>query len=194
MKCVFRYLIPLILLLSTSPISVEAHSSPLKGTEVFPAGARPAPSFALRDQSGQPVTLRGLRGRLVALTFLDSKCRQACPVAAGNLARVQAALGRHTPLTVVVVSVAPGVDTPRTVHAFMKKAHLHGPWHWLLGTKWQLTPVWLKYGIYVKDTRTDILHTSAVFLIDKHGSVRVADSVPLIAPQFIHDVRVLAHR
>ncbi|HEX7525396.1 MAG TPA: hypothetical protein VF327_03765, partial [Gaiellaceae bacterium] len=52
----------------------------LHGQATWAPGARPAPQFALRDQRGRVVSLSALRGRTVVLTFLDSLCRQACPV------------------------------------------------------------------------------------------------------------------
>jgi hypothetical protein len=37
----------------------------------WPAGRRRAPVFRLRDQLGRPVSLAGLRGRPVIVTFID---------------------------------------------------------------------------------------------------------------------------
>lgn len=164
----------------------------LQGTDVFAPGMRPAPAFALRDQHGHIVTTRSLRGRIVALTFLDSHCRQACPVAGRELAATQRQLGKHSPLTVVVISIDPGGDTPRSAQTFVREAGLHGSWYWLFGTKRQLTPVWDKYGIEVQPTHRDILHTAAVYLMDRGGSVRVADGVPFLPGQLAESVRVLA--
>src|SRR5690348_9289547 len=45
----------------------------------------PAPDFTLRDQDGQSVRMASLRGRVVALTFLYTKCPDACPLIAAKL-------------------------------------------------------------------------------------------------------------
>ena len=45
---------------------------PLHGQATWPAGRRPAPAFALRDQRGRRVSLRSLRGRPVVLMFEPS--------------------------------------------------------------------------------------------------------------------------
>jgi protein SCO1/2 len=150
---------------------------------------RPAPGFALRDQSGRLVTRKGLRGQVWAITFLDSLCRQMCPVEAHELASVQQMLGAHDPLKVMIVSVLPQYDRPATVRAFARKAGLSGDWHWLLGTQRELEPVWRAYGIEVQ---TAVSHTAALYLVDKRGDVRVADAVPLIPSQLAASVRALA--
>ena len=42
----------------------------------------PAPDFTLTDQHGRPVSLSGLRGKVVLLTFLDPVCVTDCPLIA----------------------------------------------------------------------------------------------------------------
>lgn len=175
-------------------VSAQAPRPRLRGTDVFARGTRPAPPFTLRNQYGRVMTTRSLRGHIVAVTFLDSRCRQECPVAGRELAAVQRRLGKHSPLIVVVVSVDPSGDAPRSARAFMREAGLRGTWYWLFGTRRQLEPVWIKYGIEVQPTRRDILHTAAVYLMDRTGSVRVADGVPFIPSQLAESVRALATR
>lgn len=172
--------------------STHAPHPRLVGTDVFPRGARPAPAFALRNQYGRLMTTHSFRGQIVALTFLDSHCRQECPVAGRELAAVQRRLGKHSPLIVAVISIDPAHDSPRSARAFMKEAGLRGRWYWLFGNRRQLAPIWVKYGIEVRPTRRDILHTAAVYLMDGAGSVRVAYGVPLLPWQLAESVRALA--
>jgi protein SCO1 len=160
----------------------------LAGTDVWPAGTQHAATFALRDQNGRLITRSSLRGHVWAITFLDSSCRQACPVAAKDLAHAQHLLSAHEPLTDIVVSVLPQYDTPARVRAFAHKTGLTGNWHWLLGTKRELAPVWKAYGISVV---TGVEHTSALYLVDKRGDIRVADAIPFIPSQLAGSVRAL---
>lgn len=164
----------------------------LAGTDVFSRGMRPAPPFALRNQYDHVMSTRSFHGRIVALTFLNSHCRQECPIAGRELAAVQRRLGKHSPLIIAVISIDPAHDTPRSARAFMREAGIRGTWYWLFGSKRQLAPVWVKYGIEVQPTRRDILHTAAVYLMDRTGSVRVADGVPLLPWQLAESVRALA--
>lgn len=168
------------------------HAAPiayhLAGTNVWPAGTQHAPNFALHDQNGSLVTRNGLRGHVWAITFIDSHCTQACPLEARDLAQVQRALGRTNPLTVILVSVLPRYDTPERVRAFARSSGLTGNWHWLLGTRSQLAPVWRAYGIWVL---TGVSHTAAVYLVDQRGDIRVADAVPFRSDQLADSVRAL---
>jgi protein SCO1 len=175
---------------AASPSASPAHHTKdrLAGTVVWPAGMRPAPSFALRDQSGRLVTMQSLRGRVWAITFLDSSCTKACPIAARDLATTQHSIGAHHPLSVIIVSVLPNYDTPARVRAFAHKAGLTGDWHWLLGTRRQLVPVWRAYGIFVV---TGLEHTAALYLVDKMGDVRVADAIPFVPAQLAGSARLL---
>ncbi len=147
--------------------------------------------FALRDQTGRVVTLRSLRGHVVAMTFLDSICKQECPIAGRQLADTQRRLGAGSPLTLLVISVDPAADTPRTAAAFLHESGWHGAWHWLFGSRRQLAPVWREYGIEVQPARGDIIHTAAVYLLDRDGVVRVADGVPFLPSQLAESVRAL---
>lgn len=188
-------------LIAIAVLLTLAHAAPsptprprLRGIEVFARGVHRAPHFALRDQYGHIITTHHLRGHIVALTFLDSRCRQECPIAGRELAAAQRRLGSHSPLTVVIISVDPKGDTPRSAETFVRHAGLHGRWYWLFGTRQRLAPVWRKYGIEVQPARHDVVHTAAVYLIDRTGSVRVVDGVPFFAWQLAESVRALALR
>src|SRR5437899_1479047 len=56
------------------------------------AGVRRAPDFRLTDQYGKPVSLAGLHGRPVLVTFIDPLCRNYCPIEAQRLNDVVNAL------------------------------------------------------------------------------------------------------
>jgi len=160
----------------------------LAGTNVWPEGARPAPAFALRDQTGHLISTASLRGWVWAITFLDAHCTQACPVAARQLAATQHLLGSRYPLRIVVVSTLPQYDTPSRVRAFAHRTGMSGDWHWLLGSRAQLRPVWDAYGIFVV---TGIQHTAALYLVDQRDDVRVADAIPFFPQQLASSVRAL---
>jgi len=60
---------------------------------VIPPKTNAAPDFSLSDQAGQSVSLSDLHGKVLAITFLDSHCKQLCPLEADQLAQVQRSLG-----------------------------------------------------------------------------------------------------
>ena len=85
---------------------------PYRGSEP-PPGIQ-APDFSLRSYRGPLVRMRDLRGKVVLVTFLDTGCRDKCPI-------IAAAIGHTLPLLkpaeraqvdVLAVSVLPQLDTP----------------------------------------------------------------------------------
>jgi protein SCO1 len=136
--------------------------------------AVPAPDFTLQDQQGATVSLSQLRGKVTALTFLDTQCLNLCPLQASVLGIVQSDLGRSEPLTVIVVSVRPEADTPTAIATFAESHGLKAPYHWLNGPRSQLEAVWNSYGIAVVPATGDLAHSSVIYLIDRRGYERVA--------------------
>ncbi len=164
----------------------------LHGQATWAAGRRAAPAFSLRDQHGSATALRSLRGRTVALTFLDSLCKQACPLEGGMLAaairQVPAARRPH----LVVVSVDPAGDTPRSVAHAAKKWGLPAGTIWLMGTRAQLRRVWSAYRITVDPVSGDVVHSTAVYLLDKRGYERAGFLMPFVSALVADDLRMLS--
>jgi protein SCO1/2 len=178
-------------LLRTSHTPAAQGASSLRAQVTWAPGTKPAPALALRDENGALVSLRSLRGRVVLLTFLDSRCRRECPVEGRTLADVQR-LVAGTSAVLAVVSVDPWADTGASARAFATRSDWHGDWHWLLGSKASLAPVWRSYNIAVKRTPGDILHSVALYLIDPRGDLRAGYLFPFAAKAVAHDVRRLA--
>lgn len=150
-----------------------------------------APSFSLLDQRGNPFSLSGEQGTVVALTFLDTQCQSLCPLQASALGSVQAQLGKTAPLTVVVVSVRPEVDSPAAIAAFADAHGMHGAYYWLNGSRKDLAAVWDEYGITVIPGTGDLAHSSVIFLIDRGGFERVEFADVPQAGWLEGDVRLL---
>jgi protein SCO1/2 len=159
----------------------------LHGQAVWPVGARRAPNFILRDQSGSVVSLASLRGRPVVLTFLDSQCTSSCPIAGRQLGSILRRLPAAQRPALVVVSVDQAGDTPTGIRHALAKWGLDGPWpvHWLNArTHAKLASVWRSYGVRVVPTTNDIMHSLALYLIDRRGYERTAYLFPFL-PAFV---------
>jgi cytochrome oxidase Cu insertion factor (SCO1/SenC/PrrC family) len=163
----------------------------LQAQVTWPAGARTAPDFALRDQAGRLFSLAHARGRPVLLTFLDSRCKRECPVEGRTLAQIQRRLS-GTGAVLAVVSVDPWADTAASARAFAAHSGWHGDWHWLLAGRKTLAPVWRAYNIAVKRAPGDVLHAAALYVIDPHGDLRAGYLFPFAPDVVSHDVRWLA--
>ncbi len=164
----------------------------LHAQATWPAGAKRAPDFRLRDQAGRLRTLSADRGRVVLLTFLDSHCTQECPIQGKLLAGVQRRLAAGTRAELLVVTVDPWADTGRSARAFAAESRWSAGWHWLLGTPAQLRPIWAEYAVAVRRTPSDVNHTAVLYLIDPTGFERAAYLVPFSPTDVATDVRRLA--
>lgn len=166
----------------------------LYGQATWPPGARPAPGFALSDQSGRHITLASLRGRTVVLAFLDSQPRQPRPPEARSLATALSLLPGSAQPVLLVVSVDPWRDTRSSARAAAGRWGLTAAarWHWLLGPRSELAPVWHSYRITVRRRRGGAVHTPAVYLIDGRGFERAGLLYPFPPNWPADDVRALA--
>jgi len=152
---------------------------------VWPSGQWRAPAFALMNQDGRRVSLRGLRGHVVALDFLSATCRGQCPIEGRQLARVETLLGwRRAGVDFITVSVEPEGDTRRAAAAFGRTAGLDHRWQYLTGTRRALTPVWRSYDVVAAlppvpgHPVTDPIHSLGLYLIDQRGDVRAYLDAP----------------
>lgn len=168
--------------------------SGLHGQATWPAGARPAPDFALSDQNGHRTSLVSLRGQDVVLAFLDSRCHRPCGREPRSLGTALRLLPRSARPTVVVVSVDPLRDTPGSARAAARRWGLTAAasWRWLLGSRSELAPVWASYRIAVHRASGYVAHTPAVYLIDRHGFERAGLLWPFPPSWPADDLRILA--
>ena len=174
----------LIRVLTGSDTAAAKPSLPsLHGQAVWQAGARRAPNVSLHDQTGRMVTLASLRGTPVVLTFLNSQCKSSCPIAGRQLGSVLRRLPPTQRPTLVIVSVNHTGDTRAGIRRALAEWHLNGPWavHWLnASTRAQLASVWRSYGVRVIPESNDVVHSLALYLIDRRGFERTAYLFPFL--------------
>ena len=137
----------------------------------------PAPEFTLTTQDGGRLSLRDLRGKVVAVTFVYASCADTCPLLTAKLAGIQAKLGPEFGSRVFFASVTvdPERDTPEVLKRYAE-AHKANPagWAFLTGSPAEIRDVERRYGIYArKNPRGDVDHTFLTSLIDRDGILRV---------------------
>jgi cytochrome oxidase Cu insertion factor (SCO1/SenC/PrrC family) len=164
----------------------------LHGQAVWDAGRRAAPTFALRDQKGDRVSLAAERGRTVLLAFMDPLCKQECPLEGRALAAAERQVAPAQRPVLLIVSVNPKA-TAADAKSASRRWDIAGSWHWLLGGRAQLTQVWRAYDITVIPEAGDIVHSTAVYVIDRRGFERVGLIAPFLPPFLADDLRALAH-
>lgn len=178
--------------LHASAQSPAANPNALLADIVIPAKTSAAPDFSLTDQTGRMLTLASLRGRVLAITFLDSHCKQLCPLEADQIAEAQRSLQGNLPVSLLVVSVAPATDTPDSERAFAAEHRWTGDWHWVSGSQLELAAVWKAYSIAVQPSPADILHSAVLYLVDKTGYERAGFAAGLEPSRVAQDLRLLA--
>ena len=137
----------------------------------------PAPAFRLVDQTGRPVTLADLRGRVVALTFLDPVCTSDCPLIAQEFRDANSMLGGDSSRVVFAAVVANPIYRATTfTNAFDRQEGLEHMrnWLYLTGSLPALDQVWEHYGIAadVAPAGAMIAHSELAYLIDARGHTR----------------------
>jgi protein SCO1/2 len=137
----------------------------------------PAPAFTLTAQDGSRLSLNGLSGKVVVVTFIYASCTDACPLLTAKMTGLQDVLGRDFGPNVFFVSITvdPERDTPEilTRYAQAHGADLSG-WAFLTGTPDEIWAVARQYGIYhKKQAAGDVDHTFLTSLVDQRGILRV---------------------
>src|SRR6266571_7988886 len=137
----------------------------------------PAPEFTLTTQEGGRLSLRDLRGKVVAVTFMYASCADTCPLLTAKMATLQAKLGPEFGSRVFFASVTvdPERDTPEVLRRYAQahEANLDG-WAFLTGTPAEIQDVERRYGVYARrNPGGDVDHTFLTSLIDREGILRV---------------------
>ncbi len=147
-----------------------------KGNERLPVVGR-APDFALTTQSGERLSLTDLRGKVLAVTFIYTSCKDTCPVLTAKMATLQRRLGADFGPRVrfVSVTVEPEVDTPAVLTAYAKRFDADpAGWSFLTGTGAEISDVVRRYGAFAKRVKPgDVDHLFLTSLIDTRGMLRV---------------------
>jgi protein SCO1/2 len=167
-----RTVIDRLRLLSAAPADAGLIQSPAASTLV-PIG-QPVPDFSLIDQRGEPVTLASLRGSVVAVTFIYTRCPlpDYCPRMMTNLGavrdRFRERLGRD--LALLTVTFDPQYDTPEKLRQYADRYKANVPgWHVLTGSTEEIGRVCSVFGVEFWPDEGLITHTLQTAVIDKDG-------------------------
>jgi protein SCO1/2 len=129
----------------------------------------------------------------VLLAFLYTQCTDICPLIAKQLDGAVRSLGpQASAVRVLAVSVDPAGDTPANVRRYVRRLRLGPEFHYLVGTKAELAPIWQGYNVAVEYRPSGkVVHAGPVFLLDRTGRPRLFYA-PLQPPgAFAHDLRAL---
>jgi protein SCO1 len=134
------------------------------------------PDFTLTDQYGASVSLGSMRGTVVVVTFVYTRCPlpDYCPRMIANLDalrdRFRAELGTH--LSLVAVTFDPQHDTPERMRAYAHQYQADVPgWHFLTGSVQEIGRVCAMFGVEFWPEEGMITHTLQTAVIDREGKL-----------------------
>jgi protein SCO1 len=148
----------------------------------------PAPDFELRNQEGERVSMRSLRGQPVLVTFLYTHCEDTCPAQAQTARGALDDLGHDLP--VLAIAVDPPNDTAQSARKFLAEQRATGRIDFVLGTRAELRPVWRGFAIRPQSVTAE--HNARFTLVDARGFQRVGYPGTEATPERLaHDLALL---
>lgn len=140
---------------------------------------QPLPDFTLTNQHGQPVSLHALRGKVVAVAFIYTRCPlpDYCPRVIANLAALRDRFGERlgSDLVLLTVTFDPKYDTPEQLKAYAQRYDADVPgWHFLTGDAGAIARVCSMFGVEFWPEEGLITHTLQTVVIDRQGRLVAA--------------------
>lgn len=176
---------------SAAPIDAGLQNTPAVPVLV-PVGAA-MPDFELTDQAGQPVSLSALKGKVVAVTFIYSRCPlpDYCPRMVENFKalrqRFEPRMNRD--LVLLTISFDPRYDTPEVLMKYASAQRAGGPgWHFLTGDPKRIERVCNAFGIQYWAEEGLITHSLQTAVIDRDGRLAATVEGKDFTPQQLEDL------
>ena len=169
-----------VVALAIGATMTAASGSPETGEMPFPVEALrtrfDVPEFELKDHTGHTVRLADLRGQVVLVTAIFSRCGYSCPIIMNNVQNAVAAL---TPeqlddLRIVVITLDPENDTPEVLADFASaRGFTSPPFHFLSGEPATVERVLDDFAVpRSRDAGTGFIdHANLFILVDREGRV-----------------------
>jgi cytochrome oxidase Cu insertion factor (SCO1/SenC/PrrC family) len=133
-------------------------------------GGQPAPDIWLLNQFGQPMSLTQFRGKVVMLSFEDSKCTTVCPLTTQSMLEAKQMLGAAgDQVQLLGVDANPTATSVADVLAYSRAHGMVNQWDFLTGSLAQLKAAWGAYHIAVQIEQGQIDHTPALYVVDQRG-------------------------
>ncbi len=113
-------------------------------TELVPPQA--TLDFSLVDHRGRTFSLADHAGETTILTFLYTSCTDVCPFIGAKLRQTLDLLGDDAEgVNVVSITLDPDRDSPERVAEYSRSLRMFDEWHYLLGEREELLPLWIHY-------------------------------------------------
>ncbi|MGA3189265.1 MAG: SCO family protein [Bryobacteraceae bacterium] len=133
------------------------------------------PDFALVDQNNQPVTLSQFEGKVVAMTFIYTRCPlpDYCLRMSNNFGRLQKRFGRRLGRDLILLSLTfdPEHDRPEVLAKYAANWKANEGWHFLTGPLGAVKQVCGMFGMNFWPDEGLMTHSLHTVVIDRHGKL-----------------------
>ena len=140
--------------------------------------------FNLTNQSGEPVTLASLRGKVWVADIIFTRCAGPCPRMTKQMAELQAALPKDSGAKLITLTTDPEFDTPEILKRYATRFNADAArWNFFTGTKPQIAALAidsLKLTALEKaeESRANpddlFVHSTIFVIVDKQARLRGA--------------------
>lgn len=132
----------------------------------------------LLDQDGRPFDAARLEGRIVLVNFIFTGCSTVCPLQTRALGEVQRQLSPalRSRVRLLSVSLDPLGDTPQALKRFAQRMEVDlSGWAFVTGRPQDIERISDALRLYrpEKDVRKPDDHSTALWLVDPKGSLRI---------------------
>jgi protein SCO1/2 len=176
---------------SAAPVDAGLQQTPV--APVLVAVGAPIPDFELVDQTGAPVRLSALKGKVVAVTFIYTRCPlpDYCPRMIENFRAIRSrhAARMDRDLVLLTISFDPKYDTPQMLAAYAASNRAGGlGWHFLTGDPANIERVCNAFGIQYWAEEGLITHSLQTAVIDREGRLAATVEGKDFTPQQLGDL------
>jgi protein SCO1/2 len=148
----------------------------------MPSPGEEVPDFAFTNQSGKVISLKQYRGKVVAITFVYTRCPfpEFCPRMSGNFAEIYKQLTSDPALAntqLLTVSFDPEHDTPRILRDYgFSVAHTQDPaifsrWQFAVPKTADLPKIADFFALTIKPEAGMITHNLSTTVIGRDGKI-----------------------
>ncbi len=130
------------------------------------------PAIVLRDQRNRPFSFADVRGRVVVVAFVFTRCREAgeCPLTTAKFAQLQAR-SRGSDVALVEVTLDPEYDSPRVLARYAARfVRARDAWEFVGGEPRNVRALLTRFGVTVRRGGSDgIVHSAPLAIVDASG-------------------------
>jgi len=121
-------------------------------------------------------------------------CPDVCPLTAEKLHTVMQSLGPDAAhVGVIAISTDPRRDTTSAALAFSKTHRMQNYWHFLVGSRETLSPIWESYSVDAEAASANgtVTHSLVIYVIDAQGRERILLNNDFTPAQLTTNLKIL---